>query len=228
MLDFGCGEGLFLSKIKNNSIQLFGCDPNKKQIKNNRSLYKGIDFKIIEVKSALPYKNNYFDVITISEVLEHVEDERGVIKELRRVIKKGGSLILSVPNKGLLSFLDKGNLKFRFPRLHKFFYVLLYGKKNYSVMFDTRGDLYGDVTMRDGAYHKHYTLSDINSFLTPYFTITDVYYYSLFADILSYVEMVVYFLTKKESKIIAYLRWWDGRLFHFSRSYGVILKARAI
>jgi len=47
--------------------------------------------------SALPYQDASFDLVCAFDILEHVEDDRGALSELSRVLKVGGVLVLSVP-----------------------------------------------------------------------------------------------------------------------------------
>jgi SAM-dependent methyltransferase len=46
---------------------------------------------------ALPFANQWFDLILATDVIEHVEDDLSALRELRRVLKPGGSLLLTVP-----------------------------------------------------------------------------------------------------------------------------------
>jgi len=47
--------------------------------------------------SQLPYRRGSFDLVLLSEVLEHCEDDGAVLDELRRVLRPGGTLVLAVP-----------------------------------------------------------------------------------------------------------------------------------
>lgn len=59
------------------------------------------DELVIEKKccdvNKIPYPANYFDLVLLFDVLEHVEDDKKVMKEIRRVLRDGGHLILTVP-----------------------------------------------------------------------------------------------------------------------------------
>ncbi len=48
---------------------------------------------------SLPYPSSYFDFIICSEVLEHLKDDKKALLELRRVLKKDGTLAITIPNK---------------------------------------------------------------------------------------------------------------------------------
>lgn len=61
---------------------------------------------------ALPYPDNFFDLITFTEVVEHVENHRAVLREIHRVLKPGGLVVITTPNilnlKSRLRFLFFG------------------------------------------------------------------------------------------------------------------------
>ena len=92
ILDIGAGTGDFLMVAKNDGWQTVGIEPSDraKGIAKN----KGISF--VENTSAL--ENHSFDVITMWHVLEHVPDLEFQIKELKRLLKPDGTLIVAVPN----------------------------------------------------------------------------------------------------------------------------------
>ena len=46
----------------------------------------------------LPYPNEYFDLVTCTEVIEHLEDHRSVLREIARVLRPGGVFVVSTPN----------------------------------------------------------------------------------------------------------------------------------
>ena len=60
----------------------------------------------------LPYEDNFFDAVIFTEVIEHLENHRGILKEINRVIKSGGVLVMSTPNilnlKSRVRFLTYG------------------------------------------------------------------------------------------------------------------------
>lgn len=54
----------------------------------------------IDINNMDSFKDNFFDVVVCSHVLEHVKDDRKALKEINRVLKKDGFLFISVPING--------------------------------------------------------------------------------------------------------------------------------
>jgi 2-polyprenyl-3-methyl-5-hydroxy-6-metoxy-1,4-benzoquinol methylase len=92
ILDIGAGTGEFLSVAKNDGWQTIGLEPSDKAKAIAKS--KGVSF--VEKTSEL--ENHSFDVISMWHVLEHVPDLDKQIKELKRLLKPKGTLIIAVPN----------------------------------------------------------------------------------------------------------------------------------
>lgn len=104
-LDIGCASGYMLSEITKAypKAEYFGIDVYDKAITLGKKLYPRIHFRVASADK-IPSKNNSFDLILFYETIEHVEDPMKSLKEIRRVMKKGGHLILA---------MDSGNLLFR-------------------------------------------------------------------------------------------------------------------
>ncbi len=92
ILDIGAGVGDFLSVAKNDGWQTIGIEPSDKAKAIAKN--KGVSF----VESLSELESNSFDVITMWHVLEHVPDLENQIKELKRLIKPTGTVIIAVPN----------------------------------------------------------------------------------------------------------------------------------
>ena len=99
------------------------------------------------------------------DVIEHVGDQKRVLDELGRVLGPGGLLIVTVPQQYVLSFMDTGNLKFRFPRLHRFAYCRLRSAEEYAYRYVSNPDgLIGDVAASK-AWHEHFTPQSLGRLL---------------------------------------------------------------
>lgn len=94
-LDIGAGRGQLIRAIKQQtSLTSRACD-------SSSALLAVPDVPCAEVNlnhSALPYGDSEFEVVTCSEVIEHLENYRALLREAFRVTKNGGVLIVSTPN----------------------------------------------------------------------------------------------------------------------------------
>ncbi len=123
-LDVGCGLGYFSQRAANLGAKVIGVDIGKKLIeKAKQRVPKGKFF--IASASDLPFKNESFDIVLCTEVIEHVDNQRKVLSEIFRVLKKGGVFAITTPNRiyrPIFEFLGlvgirpyNGNEKWIFP-----------------------------------------------------------------------------------------------------------------
>ncbi|SDH47059.1 Methyltransferase domain-containing protein [Flavobacterium omnivorum] len=92
VLDIGAGTGDFLSVAKENGWHTIGVEPSEKAKAIAKK--KGVSF----VGETSELENQSFDVISMWHVLEHVPNLENQIKELKRLLKPNGTLIIAVPN----------------------------------------------------------------------------------------------------------------------------------
>lgn len=104
-LDVGCASGYMVSEIASAfpEAEYFGVDIYDKAIEHARQTYPNIKFKVASADK-LPFKDSSFDLILFYETIEHVERPEDCLKEIRRVLKKNGTLILT---------MDSGSWLFR-------------------------------------------------------------------------------------------------------------------
>ena len=95
ILDIGCGTGELLNHFKNNGWQTMGIEPNEKARNFATSKYNLDIYEESEIKNIMPYS---YDVITMWHVLEHVVDLNKRIEDIKRILKKGGTLFVALPN----------------------------------------------------------------------------------------------------------------------------------
>src|SRR4030042_6405078 len=103
ILEIGCGDGFYLHLLSNlgiNNLEIVGCDIDSNALASARKNLKGKNIRLIknDLMKGLPFKNNFFDKIIMSEVLEHLPDDLKGLREAKRVLKRGGKLVVSVPN----------------------------------------------------------------------------------------------------------------------------------
>ncbi|MFC1496716.1 class I SAM-dependent methyltransferase [Candidatus Margulisiibacteriota bacterium] len=109
LLEIGCGEGLFLQRLKESSFELFGLDNSKERtLAAERRL--GSAVKLYEADATLlPFENDYFDCIVCVNVIFNLPSKEVVEKtlsEIHRTLKKGGKVIFDFRNrKNILLFV---------------------------------------------------------------------------------------------------------------------------
>jgi len=95
ILDVGCGNGFFLKWLKEHGWETYGVEISEKACqvaqKNGLKVFNG---ELTEAK----YPSDYFDVVVMNQVLEHVYSPRNYFREIKRVLKPNGLLISCVPN----------------------------------------------------------------------------------------------------------------------------------
>ena len=92
LLDIGAGTGDFLLTAKQNGWNTIGVEPSEKA--KGIAINKGIKFS----DSTQELESHSFDVITMWHVLEHVPNLEIQIRELKRLVKPNGTIIIAVPN----------------------------------------------------------------------------------------------------------------------------------
>jgi len=97
LLDIGCGSGKFLISASKSGYEVYGVEISKKLADNAKRLELDIYNNNIE---RLNFSSESFDVITMWDVLEHVENPIDVLKKIRGWLKKDGILCIEVPNFG--------------------------------------------------------------------------------------------------------------------------------
>lgn len=94
IIDYGCGTGDFLSFCQKKGWNTKGFEPSPEARERTRQL--GLQVAPPEELSALA--DHSADVITLWHVLEHVHQLEGTLKQLHRILKPGGKLVIAVPN----------------------------------------------------------------------------------------------------------------------------------
>jgi ubiquinone/menaquinone biosynthesis C-methylase UbiE len=97
VLDAGCGEGHLLKRLSERKAEYFGADITDAALKKARERVPNGKFYKMDL-AKLEFPDETFDCVTCSEVLEHIYLYKDVMKELVRVLKKGGLLIITFPN----------------------------------------------------------------------------------------------------------------------------------
>ncbi len=97
ILDAGCGEGFILKKLYELKLgkHLEGIDASKKAIEIGKKLHPFLDLKLGDIYK-FSYKNDSFDLVICTEVLEHLDDPQKALSDILRVSLR--YVVLTVPN----------------------------------------------------------------------------------------------------------------------------------
>ena len=97
ILDAGCGSGPLFAALGDRGAIVTGFDKSAAMVElARRRLGDDADLLVAELGSPLPFPDDMFDDVTASLVLHYLEDWGPALAELRRVLKPGGRLIVSV------------------------------------------------------------------------------------------------------------------------------------
>lgn len=97
LLDVGCAFGFFLAKAEGADFKTFGIDISKFAIEKAKKNCKAKLFILDISKEKLPFLSNFFNVVTMFDTLEHLENYTFALREVHRVLKKNGILHIHTP-----------------------------------------------------------------------------------------------------------------------------------
>jgi ubiquinone biosynthesis O-methyltransferase len=97
LLDAGCGTGWFSKPAAERGAKVTSMDLGEKLLEEVKK--KCESTRVVGSIMEMPFEDNSFDYVVSSEVIEHIPDANAAIKELYRVLKPGGTLVLTTPNK---------------------------------------------------------------------------------------------------------------------------------
>ncbi len=158
VLDLGCAFG-FGTGMLVDRYQTSGHDLSRAYIERARKRVPRARFTRGPADD-VPYPDGYFDGVLLLDVLEHVPDQEAVVDEIARLLRPGGRLILSVPNRGALAGLDSLNV-----------YRSLFG--------DGAPPPTDDPSWPHSPVHRHYSRTDLERLFGPRFRLLDTYYTGL-------------------------------------------------
>ncbi len=105
VLDVGCGEGRFAAELARAGFAVVGVDAAEEPLRRARASHPDLDLRVVPAEGPWPLEDASFDVVWAGETIEHVADTAGWLSEVRRVLRSGGSLLLSTPAHGRIAML---------------------------------------------------------------------------------------------------------------------------
>ena len=96
ILDIGCGNGRALSLLKERGWDTYGVEVNSQAVDIARDK---LNLKVqLGNISDVEFQNNFFDVVIMTHSLEHMANPKEILRKVNRILKVGGTLIVTIPN----------------------------------------------------------------------------------------------------------------------------------
>jgi SAM-dependent methyltransferase len=167
-LDYGAHDGKMLQLLAHAGMiqQAVGVDLNSAVVERAaNTLPANVKLFSVRKNAKLPFDDAHFYSVSMVGVLEHIYDQDHIIEELKRVTRPGGEILFAVPGKHLFSFLDMGNWKFVFPRVHRWFYILTHTDYEYVARYTANKDgMVGDIEV-EKSWHQHFSQNELAALL---------------------------------------------------------------
>jgi SAM-dependent methyltransferase len=101
LLDIGCAYGFLLRRLEND-FETFGVDVSDHAVAQARLTASRSQVQVHNVIRPLPFADQSFDVVVLTDVLEHVHGTLGILAEVARVCRPGATLYITTPNRNFL------------------------------------------------------------------------------------------------------------------------------
>jgi len=212
-LDIGCADGSYSRELARRGFDVNGFDINSIEMDKKNKLK--IKYSIDDAKN-MSFKNNTFDLAICIDIIEHIDDDEKVISEISRVLKTGGQVIISIPNKDFPITYDPINYV-----LNKFGY-------------------YAPIGIWGFGHLRVYPLAEIQTLLKKYgFKITEcrrtTHYFAGLVE--NYISDILQPFTKKGGKnkevptallkFFAFITKLDEKI-NSNKSVGIVISAEKI
>lgn len=217
LLEIGCSTGYLTRRFLGRTERMFGFDMNAPALKVAKRRHPHVAHTCGNVE-CLPFKDGAFDAIVMLEVIEHTGSDTAAMAEIRRVLRAGGTLVLSTPNAGLFAFLDPYNLR---QAVHRTL-PTVYRLASRLVRFES-GQFTDNLD-----HHRHYRLKELAAFLERDFTIRAVHrgglcLYPLIAAAISVFARL--WNSPRALRWLFRLQYWDFRRRFGPLSYNLMILA---
>lgn len=121
LLDIGCSIGRLMKVARDEGFRVTGLELGARAAAHARAHF-GLDVREVRLEEAgLP--DGSFDVVTLIETLEHVPDPAAMLREIHRVLRPGGVIVVGVPNLGSLGVMVLGSVARTFNRNHLHYFT---------------------------------------------------------------------------------------------------------
>ena len=131
VLDVGTGNGYLMECLSEKKFQVWGTEISESSAKICEKKFPGKVY-LGEIEKA-NYSDNFFDVVFMTDVLEHLNNSKKVILEIKRILKPGGHIFIISPNSDSITRKIFGKSWFQY----KYEHIFYYNKKSLSFLLGT-------------------------------------------------------------------------------------------
>jgi ubiquinone/menaquinone biosynthesis C-methylase UbiE len=175
ILDVGSGYGWTADRLAKKADEIWGVDMDRQALAEAAKNYPNINF-IHQTGTELPFSDEMFDVVILSDVIEHVGDKNKqlVIDEIWRVLKPGGQFVFTAPHTGLFAWADPLDFKRRFPPVYRIYMKLTKYEPQTAIEIG----------------HKHVSFEEVNHLLNDRFVIQNLRFSGIFMPFLFWLLLI--------------------------------------
>ncbi len=142
ILEVGCGDGNFSAQLIKEGVETWAIEPNESSAKSaSEKLFKVLHGTIDDRLKEVP--DNYFDVIIMNDVIEHLTEPWDDIQNLKSKLKDEGVFVSSIPNvryaKNLFNLLFKRDWKYTDDRILDITHYRFFTKKSIRRLWEENG-----------------------------------------------------------------------------------------
>lgn len=95
ILDVGCGGGYFTNICAIGGAEVIGIDYSESAIQFAKDRYPKLDFRVANAQTLNEFSDTSFDVVLLIDVIEHIHDQLSVLKQIKRILRPNGILLIS-------------------------------------------------------------------------------------------------------------------------------------
>ncbi len=218
ILDVGCNVGALLGEFTRRypGAKVCGVEINLPALEMARKNVPTADIRHSGAEN-IPFPESTFDSVTCVEVLEHLPAELrpAAFQEMRRVLKPGGRLLMTVPHAGWFDWMDSNNVRYRLPGIYR----TLVGRGRRDANYDAKG--------RTVEWHHHFTLAELQGLAGTGWRPVVVRRGGLFVyPLMDWLSWPFYRMGLTESPIRKFFErmgGWDYDVDFGAASYGILI-----